>query len=369
VWRAVIFASALFAVAPAPGHAPAAPAAPHPSAGGGALSHGAASIGVDTHLIHASAATRRDVLDSAAGLVVRESITWPGDDEDGPTDWSDTDLLAADVADAGAQLLPVLEPGPAGTRQAGRRARFARWVGEFCRRYRTPVIEVDNEPWNTGEWSATPAEYAAEVSAVVDELRGAPCRVIVSADPTEWDGPPWIARVLASAPGVWADPRIAGWSVHPYTAPYAPDASWLPARWSFLRYRRTLALAEAYAPGKPAYLTELGWRTTGPQAISQDARASYVDRALSIAQADPRVALAAVYKLEPSPTDGAAEAGFALTAPDGAATPALAVVRAHARISATAKARRAGTSRARRGDRAAPPSRSPAPRRAGPRGR
>lgn len=289
------------------------------------------AVGVNTHLLRYAPASRRSILASARGMVVRESISWPGPLAPSEArDWSSTDDFVADVEGAGGRLLPVLKPGLGDAPDDTSRSGYAAWVRAFCLRYRTPLVEIDNEPWNAGEWSATPEQYAAELRAAVDALAGTPCRALVSADLDAWNGPPWIAPLLAAAPDLWSRPEIAGWSVHPYTSPFAPDTSWLPSRWAFSRYRDVLALADAYGPPRPAFLTEAGWTTGGDQAVSEDEQASYTARALAMAEADPRVALLCVYKLHPSPGDAAREGSFALTRPDGSARPALAAVQAAA---------------------------------------
>jgi hypothetical protein len=285
------------------------------------------AVGVDTHLLRFPEARRRALLATAPGLIVRESTTW-GSDGDGPASWagwSTVDGMVADIRAAGDTLLPVLKPGgPLGDEGI---ERYAAWVGAFCDRYATPLIEIDNEPWNPGEWGATPERYADEIRAVATVLAGRSCRILVSADLVSGDGSPWAAPLLAAAPDLWSRPAVAGWSVHPYSAPYAPDADWLPARWRFARYRDVLALADRYSPGKPAYLTELGWTTGGAQPVTEAAQAAFTTRALDLAAADPRVAMVAVYDLHSSPGDAPAEAGFALTRADGSPTPALAAVR------------------------------------------
>ena len=275
--------------------------------------------GANTHWLHASESQRQSWLGDCRGLTVREFFS-PGHP------WTLIDPYVSDVKSAGATLLPILKPG--GYQQGD----YAAWCRAACDRYGWATFEIDNEPWNPGEWSATPAQYASNVRAVVGALKGSSALGTISADLYTSDGSDWLAPLLAADPTLWNGPNLAGWSVHPYCNPFDPattDTSQLARKWQFRRYEDVLAMGDVYAPGGPAYLTEFGWRTTPPanQQVSESDQSLGVTEAFQTAFANPRVKMALVYKLDRPASPPSFDDGFSLYRDSANAKPALAALR------------------------------------------
>jgi hypothetical protein len=251
------------------------------------------SVGLNTHLVWASADTIEPVLDEIRrGGVrwVREELPWREiEPEPGRFDWRRTDALMAAASRTGVQVLGILaysapwasaDPGD-GRHPPADPAAYARYAAAVLARYgpdgsfwrdradlrRQPLraVEIRNEPWSHSAWQPDPdpAAYARLVRAAVAAIRDvAPDTVVAIAGDllqVRTDGAivGWLEELLRVDPGLPA--LVDVYSVHPYPDPRTagPYEDRPDARWDF----RRVELVRAIDDSLPIWITEIGWST------------------------------------------------------------------------------------------------------------
>jgi O-antigen ligase len=118
-------------------------------------------------------------------------------------DWNESDRLLTAVSRHDLTLIPLLDGSPHDNFAPVPPADFARWAGEFARRYASaiPVYIIWDEPNITSHWGGqhvNAAEYAAILSAAAEAIRAADGEALISAAP--------LAPTIETGPQNLADP-------------------------------------------------------------------------------------------------------------------------------------------------------------------
>ena len=247
---------------------------------------------------------------------VREDLTWAvAEPEPGVFDWRPFDNLMAAAAEAGVQVLGILDYSTpwASSDPSGRGGQFyppsddgyfATYARAVAARYGsrgsfwaehpelTPdpltAVEIWNEPYGSWNWepASDPDAYAALVSAAAPAIHAVdPGMTVLMSGDLEGSHPgakpavtyAWLARLLA------ADPALAklvnGLDVHPYPTPsnLGPDDDGRDIERSFGRVSLIRQVELAAGVRLPIWITEIGWSTAPDtqQAVSDHMQASF----------------------------------------------------------------------------------------------
>ncbi len=234
------------------------------------------------------------VLDGTGITSVREDVLWdvvePAQDK---FDWRRYDALIEANARHGLTVLPLFTGTVAWANTSGRRdlppddlADYVDLVHAYLARYGpngafwsdhagpraqpADAIEIWNEPWYPRFWGpqgADPAAYASMVRAVaamVDD-QFPTVRLVANGD-WKWDhavGAFWLDALLDADPGLVE--VVDAFAAHPYPWPFTtPAANCLQSTSQLASIRDRLG--ETSRPGLALWVTELGVRTTAPDA-------------------------------------------------------------------------------------------------------
>lgn len=193
-----------------------------------------------------------------------------------------------------------------------------------------PVVELDNEPYNSSTWDV--GTWARNALAVAQQVHAAhPSATILL--PV---GPPWnngnvqvngvwtdtVLAINAAAPGIWQ--YVNGIAIHPYSQPAGP----VPGRFPVLdKWRSNL---KAIGHDLPFWVTEIGWPTGGqnwPPPQTEQQQADYLGQFIDTAKARGDVRAVLVYDAQDyGPRDTDSEHYFGLLHVDGTKKPAWSVV-------------------------------------------
>jgi len=281
------------------------------STGGGATATATRRIdpqfGMSGHLLSASVGSASSQIDMLAGDglgVVRFEVSWR-DTEPSRGAYRGLDkldeIVAAAVARSMQTIVVVAEtPGWANGGKSAwvpptHAADYARFIGMLAHRYagRVAAWEVWNEPDQARSWKPRPdaAGYARLLIAASRAIRNADPSATVVGGSVAFDQTAFLRALY----GHGAKGSFNVLSVHPSTAPRAPD----DADDGFQSLTATLdtfhnVLRQEDDEDIPIWVTELGWAVAGPGAVSADARADYLQRAVAVVRERPWVGLLTV---------------------------------------------------------------------------
>jgi hypothetical protein len=204
--------------------------------------------------------------------------------------------------------------------------------------------EIWNEPDENQFWHPAPdaARYSALLKAAYGAIKEADPAATVVSGPMTGNNYEWLEQLYGQGAGGSFD-AVA---VHTDTAcsVYGPDFFYREngkiARYSFLGYRSVHDVMAAHGDGgKPIWMSELGWTTTGgvpnscqrgawagqkASGVTEDVQAQYLTHAYACLANDPYVTEAAWFTLQDSPTQPVEELRhYGLLRADGSAKPAL----------------------------------------------
>lgn len=208
--------------------------------------------------------------------------------------------------------------------------------------------EVWNEPDENQSWHPSPdaARYAALLKAAYSGAKAGDPSATVVAGPMTGNDYPWLEQLYAQGAGGSFD-AVA---VHTDTAcsVYGPDFFYREngniARYAFLGYRSVHDVMAAHGDGgKPIWMSELGWSSTGggptscqrgawtgqkASGVSEADQASFLTHAYGCLANDPYVTQAAWFTLQDATTQPLDELDhYGLLRADGSAKPSLAAFR------------------------------------------
>lgn len=189
-------------------------------------------------------------------------------------------------------------------------ADYADAIGYLAQRYigRIHAWEIWNEPnicdfWNTPTGPDS-ARYTEMLKAAYVALKAVDPGIVVLAGSLSGNDVAYLQGMYAAGAGGYFDAL----SLHPYT-PHDPD--WLvpgEERWSFAAVpQMEQAMADLGEPGKPIWITEMGWSTD--LGVSDSTRAAYFRRAVEMVQSWPYVKVFIAYYLD---ADGDPPHGYEL---------------------------------------------------------
>lgn len=212
-----------------------------------------------------------------------------------PFDWTRTDGMMAAAKKAGVKVCVIfgLKNTQTPPLTDADRTAYARYVRLCCERYpEIGAAEICNEPYYSHFWNwPNPADYAKLARAVIPVIRavrpGLP--ILLVGDVPKMAGAGWLAGIQAADPGLI--PLADGLTIHNYPDPgtQPPDGTGDP-RWTFKGQIELAAQA-----GKPLWITEVGWPTSGSTSVTETQQAVYLVRATELALADTRVARIFLY--------------------------------------------------------------------------
>lgn len=217
------------------------------------------------------------------------------------------------ILDFGNSLYSGLEKGGPAT-EAERKA-FARYCREVVKRYRPFGVrhyEIWNEPNASTFWKPqpNPEDYARLLEAAYKSCKEADPGSTVLGCSTSGTDMNFIGRVLAAGGGRFMDAV----SFHPYCQPLPPEKKLLT----------DISKLKGVAPGKPLWITEIGYPThTGAAGVDDETQANYLVRAFLLARASPAVERTFWYDFQNDGDDLAeAEFNFGLVRMDRSPKPA-----------------------------------------------
>lgn len=209
--------------------------------------------------------------------------------------------------------------------------------------------EIWNEPDENQFWHPAPdaARYTALLKASYTAIKQADPSATVVAGPMTGNDYPWLDQLYAQGAGGSFDVV----SVHTDTAcsVYGPDYFYRDggdiARYAFLGYRSVHDVMAAHGDGgKPIWMSELGWTTTGGVAnscqrgqwagqkasgVTEADQAAFLTQAYACLAHDPYVTQAAWFTLQDNPAQPIEELRhYGLVRADGSPKPSLAAFEA-----------------------------------------
>jgi len=188
----------------------------------------------------------------AGSTVLRTVLHWDATEPaPGRFDFSVPDEIVGRYGRQGVRVLFVVDGTPRWA--AGRLAPWRRYVRAVSQRYAGRIVGLDvfNEPNMSGH-AIPPSRYARLLCAAYG---AADQRVPIGGGALA--GGPSLGPYLAAMLRAGAGPCMDAISFHPY-----PDALDVTARQSLFQrmFATVRALRDRYAPGKPLWVTETGWR-------------------------------------------------------------------------------------------------------------
>jgi hypothetical protein len=214
----------------------------------------------------------------------------------------------------GIEVLPIADYGYSDLSATGNwlapptQANLATWARRMVDTYRNmknppKVIEVWNEPWNSGFWdNKTPdaAFYLEIVKAFAKEAwaQWPTVKLLVSADQ---QGIGYRTKLLAAdKTGILRDPRVLP-TTHNYVEGRTPtQKTGTPCDWDLDRYECAYQDFKAHGhPDPQVWITEFGWETVTPApsiayygTVTEQTQADYTIQALEIFRKSGHVAAA-----------------------------------------------------------------------------
>jgi hypothetical protein len=217
----------------------------------------------------------------------------------------------------GIQVLLILDFGNAlysGAEKGGpateaERAAFARYCGEVVERYGPFGVrhfEIWNEPNASMFWKPrpNPEDYAQLLEAAYKSCKEVDPGSTVLGCSTSGTDVDFIGGVIAAGGGRFMDAV----SFHPYCQPSPPEE----------RLLSDISRLKALAPGKPLWITEIGYPThTGASGVPEETQANFLVRTFLLAGSSPAVERAFWYDFQNDGEDPAeAEFNFGLVRMD-----------------------------------------------------
>jgi hypothetical protein len=223
------------------------------------------------------------------------------------------DLQVLLILDFGNSLYTGSEKsGPA--TEVGRRA-FARYCREVVIRYKALGVrhyEIWNEPNASVFWKPqpNPGDYAKLLEAAYKSCKETDPDSIVLGCSTAGTDLDFIGKVLAAGGGRFMDAV----SFHPYGQPLPPEKKILT----------DLARLKSLAPGKPLWITEIGYPTfAGASGVDEETQANYLVRTFLLARTSPAIERVSWYDFQNDGEDRAeGEFNFGIVRMDRTPKPA-----------------------------------------------
>lgn len=298
---------------------------------------------------------------------IRLFASWQELEPNGPDDYpnagnvADYDAAIRQINAGGAQPLfvvlntpgwasgsndPLVPPSDVNT--------YAKFVGKFAAHNKAvgavAGYEIWNEPDENAFWHPTPdaAKYAALLKASYASIKAADPGATVVSGPTTGNNYSWIQQLYANGAGGSFDVV----AVHTDTAclDRGPDAFYRDpggqlAQFTFLGYRSVHDVMAANGDGgKPIWMSELGWSSTGggptsctrgqwagqkPSGVSEAAQAQFLTQAYACLANDPYVTKADWFTMRDTSGNGVDELNhYGLVHTDGSPKPDLSAFKA-----------------------------------------
>jgi len=205
------------------------------------------------------------------------------------------------------------------------RRAFARYCREVIGRYRPLGIrhyEIWNEPNASTFWRPrpNPGDYAKLLESAYPACKEADPQSVVLGCSTSGTDLDFIGKVLAAGGGRFMDAI----SFHPYAQPQPPEKKLLT----------DLARLKSLAPGKPLWITEVGYPTyAGPSGVDEETQANDLVRTFLLARTSPAVERVCWYDFQNDGEDSAeGEFNFGLVRMDRSLKPAYRACRTMASL-------------------------------------
>jgi hypothetical protein len=201
------------------------------------------------------------------------------------------------------------------------------------------AIELWNEPSGYTYWQPdpSPAGYLnlARTAALAVKAVQPGIKIVVSGDLLEarsdFSIVPWLDQLLTLDPtiGQWADAL----SIHPYPNPgvLSPLDNSGDQRLRFDQISLIRQVETAHGVTLPLWITEIGWRTTGANSVSEQLQATYLTEAVTMARTTYGSFVQYVFPFSWDETVDTGNSAWGLRYADGSPKPAwLALVEEHA---------------------------------------